>query len=93
MGLATHKQVVQLNAYGGLGFMVVGVGLHTNCYHKSKADDVAVICSTLIMGGRWDWLLHKQVVQLNAHPYCSPQGHLQTTKQELHSSSLCPLYP
>ena len=34
--------------------MVVGVGLHTNCYHKSKADDIAVICPTLIMGGRWD---------------------------------------
>ena len=32
--------------------MVVGVGLHTNYYHKSKADDIAVICPTLIICAR-----------------------------------------
>ena len=30
--------------------------------------------------GRWDWLLRKQSLLRNAHPYRSPRGHFQSLK-------------
>ena len=33
-----------------------------------------------VQDGRWDWLLRKQSLLRNAHPYRSPRGHFQSLK-------------